>query len=284
MLALWRSLRPRQWIKNLFLFAALVFAERLDDPAAVIRASAAFGLFCLLSSGLYLINDLIDRERDRLHPRKRLRPIASGRVSPGTAVACAAIFLASGLGGAALLGVPFLAVAGTFVALQIAYSAGTKHVAFLDGISVSAGFVLRAVAGGLAIAVTVSPWLLVCTFFLALFLSLGKRRREIALLGSDAGRHRRSLRGLDVATIDHLLSIVAPCCILAYTLYTIASGQPVALVYTVPLVVFGFFRYLQLVRTGDLGDDPSEAVFRDRALLGTLLVWGAASALLLYLY
>ncbi len=276
------ALRPKQWTKNVFVFAAVVFAEQLGDPDALLRSGIAFALFCILSSGVYLINDLADRERDREHPTKRHRPIASGRLEVRTAGVLSVVLLAAGLVGSWLLSPAFAAVTGAYVAINLGYSGGLKHLAMLDVVLVSAGFVLRAVGGGIAIDVPVSAWLLVCTFFLALFLSIGKRRRELTRLGDEAPRHREALRSLDAGFLDDLLLVVTPCAILSYTLYTISSVQPQELVYTVPFVAYGFFRYLYLIRCLGEGDDPTDVLLKDRPLGITIVLWIAAVAVILY--
>ncbi len=280
--ALVRSLRPRQWVKNVFVFAALVFAARLDDPESVLLALVAFASFCAVSGAVYLVNDIADRKADRHHPRKKHRPIASGALPVSVAASTAGTLFAAGCFAAATLGLPFLGAIGVYVAINIGYSSGLKRVPLLDVILIASGFVVRAVAGGLAIDVYVSPWLLACTFFLALFLAIGKRRHEVVLLGDAATTHRGALAQLDARFFDLLSVIVTPCCILAYTLYTITSGQPVALVYTVPFVVYGFFRYLYLMHVHELGGDPTDVLFGDRGLQITLLAWAVTSAAIVY--
>jgi 4-hydroxybenzoate polyprenyltransferase len=276
------SIRPRQWIKNLLVFAALVFAERFGDPEAIADSILAFAAFCLLSGAVYLVNDLLDRERDRLHPRKRERPIAAGHLGAAPAVIASSILALGGLAIAASTGTGLLPVAGIFLAINLAYSLLGKHVGIVDVLTVAIGFVLRAAAGGVAIDVRVSPWLLVCTFFLALFLAIGKRRCEIEVLGEEATRHRRALGRLEIEFLDQLMTIVTPAAILSYALYTISADQPREMVYTVPFVVYGIFRYLWLVRVRGEGDDPSEVFLRDLPLQADLVLWlGAVAAILL---
>jgi len=279
--ALFESFRSRQWIKNTFVFAALVFAGLVLDPASVGRAFVAFAAFCALSSAVYLLNDLVDRERDRAHPAKRLRPIASGRLAPTSAATAAVLSAAGGLAASFWLGQSFAIAALGYLALNVLYSAGLKRVVLLDVILIAVGFVIRAIAGALAIDVVISSWLLVCTFFLALFLAIGKRRAEIAQLGESAGDHRSTLRQLDTGFLDSLATMVTPCCILSYATYTLASGRPVEMVATVPLVVFGFFRYQYLVRIEGRGDDPTDVAWRDLPLQVTVLLWAISSAIIL---
>ncbi len=279
--ALVESFRPRQWIKNTFVFAALVFAGLVLDLPSVGLALAAFAAFCALSSAVYLLNDLVDRERDRAHPTKRLRPLSSGRLQPSTAAAAAILLTAGGLATSFALGSGFTLAAAGYLALNVTYSAGLKRVVLLDVILIAVGFVIRAIAGALAIDVVISSWLLVCTFFLALFLAIGKRRAELAQLGTSAGDHRTALRQLDTGFLDSLATTVTPCCILSYATYTLASGRPIEMVATVPFVVFGFFRYQYLVRIEGQGDDPTEVAWRDVPLQVTVLLWAITSGIIL---
>jgi 4-hydroxybenzoate polyprenyltransferase len=281
------SLRPHQWTKNLLVFAALGFSKHLFEPEPLLRALLAFGVFCGLSGVVYLINDIADVERDRLHPRKRLRPIASGAL----AVRAARIG-AAGLGGASLaaalaLGWGFWVVAATYLALNLAYSLRLKEVVILDVLSVSMGFVIRAIAGGVAIGVPISDWLLVCTILLALFLALAKRRHEITSLGGDASGHRPILREYSPYLLDQMISVVTASCVTAYTFYTLAPEtrdkfQTDRLSWTIPFVLYGIFRYLYLVHQKDGGGSPSESLVTDRPLLVAVALWAAATVLILY--
>jgi 4-hydroxybenzoate polyprenyltransferase len=280
------SMRPRQWVKNLFVFAGLIFAQRLFTPSAW-PALAGFGIFCALSGAIYLINDVADRDRDRLDPRKRLRPIAAGRLQVPVAVAAAVLLVAGGLGFAAILSRAFLLTAVAYVVLLIAYSAWLKHIVIVDVIVVACGFVLRAVAGAVVIDVEMSGWLLICTILLALFLTLGKRRYEYVVLEQDAARHRPILAEYSPALLDQMIAVVTASTVTAYALYTM-SPETVAkfhthwLPATLPFVLYGIFRYLYLLYQRRLGGNPSELLLSDRALLINTVCWICAVLLIIY--
>lgn len=282
-----RALRIYQWPKNLVVFAALVFAQEMDDPTQVLRTIAAFITFCMASSAMYLANDLHDLEGDRLHPEKRHRPLASGAMSISTAVV-----LIVGLGAAALVSawvihVDFLLALGAYIVLNLAYSFALKHMIILDVLAIAVGFVIRAMAGALAIDVAFSNWLVVCTLFLALFLAIGKRRNEIDLMEADAGTHRAVLSQYTVAYLDSLIIIVAAATLLSYAIYT-CSPEVVdrlgtdKLYLTVPFVVFGLFRYLHLVHHHMGGGDPSRVLLKDAPMALTVILWGLACVVILY--
>jgi 4-hydroxybenzoate polyprenyltransferase len=280
------SLRPRQWVKNLFLFAGLVFAQRLLTPAAW-TAAAAFAIFCALSGAIYLLNDVADRERDRLDPRKRLRPIAAGRVPVGVAVATAIALIVTGLALGFLLSRPFFVTALAYVVLLVAYSAWLKHIVIVDVLVVAGGFVLRAFAGAVAIEAEMSGWLLICTTLLALFLALGKRRYEYVALEADAVRHRPILGEYSVALLDQMIAVVTASTVTAYALYTMSPETVVKfrtrlLPVTLPFVLYGIFRYLYLIYRRQLGGNPSELLLRDKALLINTLGWIFAALLIIY--
>jgi 4-hydroxybenzoate polyprenyltransferase len=280
------SLRPRQWVKNLFVFAGLVFAQRLFSPAAWV-ALAAFAVFCALSGAIYLLNDVADRERDRLHPVKRSRPIASGALSVPRAVAVAVVLLAVGLGAAWWIAPSFAVAALAYVVLLAAYSAWLKHVVIADVLAVALGFVLRAVGGALAIGVAISGWLIICTLQIALFLALGKRRHESISLGESAVRHRPILAEYSAGLLDQMIAVVTASAVTAYALYTM-SAETVAkfhtqlLPATIPFVLYGIFRYLYLIYRRQLGGNPSELFLNDRALLVNGLCWTLAVILIIY--
>ena len=281
------SLRPDQWTKNLIVFAALIFAVKLLDPAALALASAAFLIFCVLSGCVYLINDVSDREADRQHPLKRLRPIASGALGAGTALAWAIGLSASALTAAYVLRPLFAVVAAAYLALFVVYTHALKHVVILDVMSIAIGFVLRAVAGGLVIGVPVSDWLLACTILLALFLSLAKRRHEITVLADGASGHRRILEEYDPYLLDQMIAIVAAATLVVYIIYC-ASPETAErfgtrlLVLTTPFPIYGIFRYLYLVHRKHGGGSPSDMLLRDRPLLSCVALWGIAVVLLIY--
>ncbi len=282
--ALLTAMRPLQWSKNLFVFAGLVFAEKLANPALAARSTAAFAVFCALSSANYLVNDVSDIERDRLHPRKKLRPVASGHLSPNAALLAAAVLTAAGLSGAALLGREMLAVAGGYWLLMLAYTLALKREVLLDVFTIAAGFVLRAVAGAVVISVSISPWLIVCATLLALLLALCKRRAEL-VSSPDAGAQRTVLTDYTTGLLDQLIAIVAASTAVAYLLYAFQSqtaSRHAALIWTAPFVLYGLFRYLYLVYVRGQGESPETTILRDPQLTAALLFWAALSGALLW--
>ncbi len=286
-MALLSSLRPEQWTKNLVVFAALVFARRLLDPAAVALALAAFLIFCALSGAVYLVNDVSDREADRLHPLKSQRPVASGVLSVRAALSWAAFLMVSGLVLAFWLEPRFGTAAAAYVALQVVYTRWLKHVVILDVMAIAMGFVVRAVAGGLVIGVPVSDWLLVCTILLALFLALSKRRHEITLLDAKAPGHRRILEEYDPYLLDQMIAVVAASTLVAYIIYCLSSETIERfgtewLVLTVPFPIYGIFRYLYIVHRKDGGGSPSEMLLNDRPLLACVAFWGLTVVAVIY--
>ena len=262
------SARPRQWIKNTVVFAALVFTHQLTDAELVRQAAIAFALFCAGSSAVYLTNDWSDRERDRLHPAKRTRPIASGALAPAPTLVAAFLLAAGALAaGRALLGAPFTAVLGGFLALNLAYTALLKRWAFVDVLAIALGFMLRALAGAVAIGVPASSWLVVLTLFLALFLALNKRKAEILTLGELAAAHRGVLAAYAPPLVDQLIGVTAASVIQVYALYTFQSVQPERLVWSIPFVLYGIFRYLYLVAQRGAGTNVEDALLADPPLL-----------------
>jgi 4-hydroxybenzoate polyprenyltransferase len=281
------SLRPEQWTKNFIVFAALIFARRLLDPAAVALALAAFLTFCGLSGAVYLFNDVSDRESDRRHPLKSRRPIASGVLSAETALGWAAALTGAGLGLAFWLQPGFGWTAFAYVVLQAAYSRWLKHIVILDVMAIAAGFVLRAVGGGLVISVPVSDWLLVCTILLALFLAFSKRRHELTLLAAGAAGHRRILEEYDPYLLDQMIAVVAASTLVAYTIYCLSSETAERfgtrwLVLTVPFPIYGIFRYLYIVHRKDGGGNPSAMLLKDRPLLACVALWGLTVVAIIY--
>ena len=272
------AMRPRQWTKNLLLFAGIIFAAKLGDPARWVAAVTAFVAYCAASSAAYLVNDVRDAESDRLHPVKRSRPIARGELSPRAACVLAGALALAALALAGALGPASLACLTAFVALQASYSLGLKTFELVDVLAIAGLFVLRASAGAIAVDVRISEWLLLCTFLLALFVALGKRRAE---LGLDGVRARPALDGYSVALVDQLLAIVAAATIAAYTGYALAAHDTRWLVATVPLVVYGLFRYLLLLHRRGLGEEPETLLVEDLPLLVTVAVWAAACAVIL---
>lgn len=284
--ALLVSLRPHQWTKNLVVLAALAFSKHLFDGDAVMRAGVAFAVFCGLSGAVYLVNDLTDLERDRLHPLKRSRPIASGALGVPAARVAVACLVALGLPAAWVLGPGFFVCALAYLALNLAYSFGLKEVVILDVLAIAIGFVVRAVAGALAIQVVFSDWLLVCTILLALFLALAKRRHELVTLGDAAG-HRRILSEYTPYLLDQMIAVVTASCLTAYAFYTLAPEtvekyRTERLALTIPFVIYGIFRYLYLVHRKEQGGSPSDLLLADRPLLAAVALWAVAVVLIVY--
>jgi len=288
--AIWRELRPSQWTKNLIVLAGVAFSHQLDRPAQLRSAVAATLLFCLLSSAGYVLNDIQDRERDRVHPRKQNRPIASGRLPVSLGIFLAILLAAGSLTGAFALGTALGRVATAYLLISLLYSLVLKRVVLLDVITIALLFVLRAVAGVAALRPTpeLSPWLLVCTFFLALFIAVGKRRHERLTLSEAAARHRATLTEYSPQLLDQLVPVVTGSTILSYAIYTISPATtehapPAHLVLTIPFVTYGVFRYLYLVYHRGSGGAPSELLLRDVPLLVDVALWGATVVGLLYL-
>jgi 4-hydroxybenzoate polyprenyltransferase len=285
--ALVRSCRPTQWVKNFFVLAPLVFAHRLADPRLLREAAAAFLAFSAAASAVYLLNDLRDREQDRRHPLKRLRPIASGEL-PAAAAGVAAVALAAvAFALASALGTWFTAMLGAYVALNVVYSLGLKHIVILDVMSISAGFLLRVLGGAAAIHVEVSNWLLLCTTFVSLFLAFSKRRHEVAL-GTDGGvGQRKVLSQYSAPFLDQMINVVTASTVVSYALYAAAPetaqklGTPYLLA-TLPMVLFGIFRFLYLLYQQPGARNPTEAILRDPPFLANMAIWGIAVILLIY--
>lgn len=287
--ALLRTLRPHQWTKNLVVLAALVFSLNFRDPRLLVVALEAVGVFCLLSGAVYLLNDLKDRDKDRLHPVKKNRPIASGALPPTVAVVALAVILGAGFAAAALLGPHFLAVSVAYFVLNLFYSFAFRSKMLLDVMAIAGGFVLRALAGTEVLLdagadVEFSPWLLMCTFFLSLVLALGKRRHE---LGAAGEAHRGSLRGYSVQLVDRLTTVAVGVTLVSYSIYciwpdTVEKFGTEYLIYTIPFVFYGLGRYLYLVMERDGGADPSEMLITDRGILATVVLWFGAVVLILY--
>ena len=277
------ALRPRQWSKNLLVFAGIVFAAKLGDAVRWGEALAAFGAYCALSSAAYLVNDLRDREHDRVHPVKRERPVARGELSVGAAVGLAALLGAAALAITGWLGWPSLGLAAGFAGLQLAYSFGVKHVVLVDVLAIGGLFVIRAAAGAEAVDVRISPWLLLCTALLALFLALAKRRGELVLVGARETPGRPVLEGYSLELVDQLVSVVAASTVIAYSLYTFTARDSKALMVTIPFVIFGVFRYLLLVHRDDLGEEPEQVLLTDIPIIVAVGGWVATAAVILAL-
>ena len=277
------ALRPQQWSKNLLVFAGIVFAAKLGDAMRWLEAFVALGAYCAISSAAYLVNDVRDREEDWLHPVKRDRPIARGELSPGAALALAALLAAVAIAAAAWLGWPSTGFLLAFAGLQLAYTIGLKHVVLIDVLAIGALFVIRAAAGAQAVDVRISPWLLLCTALLALFLALAKRRGELVLVGVRQTPGRPVLEGYSLELVDQLVTVVASSTVIAYALYTVTARPSKALMVTIPYVIFGVFRYLLLVHRDDLGEEPEQVLLTDVPIIVTICLWALTAALILML-
>lgn len=271
-------MRPRQWSKNLILFAGIVFAAKLGDPIRWLEATAAFVAYCAASSAAYLVNDVRDAEHDRMHPLKRLRPLARGELSERAALGLAGALSLLAFALVAPLSLVSLGFLGAFLTLQGAYSFGLKRVVLVDVFAIAALFVLRAAAGAAAVDVEISSWLLLVTALLALFLALAKRRSELALTESS----RPVLEGYSLALVDQLIAVTVACTIAAYAIYTFTAHSR-ALMATIPFVVFGLFRYLLLVHRDDLGEEPENVLLTDRPLVAAVVLWAVTAAVILAL-
>ncbi|MFN2135507.1 MAG: decaprenyl-phosphate phosphoribosyltransferase [Candidatus Promineifilaceae bacterium] len=286
-IALLKSMRPRQWSKNVFVFVPLFFDRKLTDPQSVLRTLAAFVLLCLMSSAVYLMNDLVDIEKDKQHPTKKYRPLPSGELDPRVAVVAAVILAASSLAAGYLLSPTLALILLIYLVLQVAYTFWLKNMVLIDVLVVASGFILRIAAGVAVIEVErFSPWLYVFSGFLALFLVLGKRRHELVLLGENSASHRSILSEYNIDLIDRMLGIVTTGAVVAYSLYTfLAEGLPAnhAMMLTIPFVLYAIFRWLYLIHVRHEGGAPEDIVLRDRPLQLSILLWGAVVFAALYL-
>lgn len=285
--ALLKTMRPKQWVKNIFVFAALVFDEKLFQPPFLLRTAAAFVLFCLISGTVYIINDIADREKDRQHPTKRNRPLASGRLSLQVAWAGAAAFFACSTAGAFALDPALGGVILGYFVMQVAYSFLLKDLVIVDVLAIAAGFLLRVQAGVItAHATRFSPWLYICMTLLALFLGIGKRRGELVLLAGNAENHRRVLDEYNLHFLDEMIAMVTSSTVMAYSLYTFSAPNLPAnhsMMLTIPFVLYGLFRYLYLIHVRGAVEPPDELVLRDKPLMLNFLLWGLAVVAVLYL-
>lgn len=284
--ALFKTMRPRQWTKNVFIFAALVFDKQLFIVDSFLRTLAGFALFCLISSCVYIFNDLADVEADRQHPEKKKRPIASGKLPVSAAWTAGIVFVIAALGLAYWLAPAFAVVVAAYFVLNLAYSLSLKHIAILDVLIISAGFVLRVGAGVTLIAVErFSPWLYIVMFLLSLFLGFGKRRAELALLSHGAGSHRKVLDGYTLPLLDQYIMIVSGTTIVAYSLYTFSAPnvpENHSMMLTIPFMVYAIFRYLYLIEVKHAGGTPEEVLLSDRPFQVSMLLWAVTVIVIFY--
>jgi 4-hydroxybenzoate polyprenyltransferase len=274
------SMRPKQWYKNLVIFIGIVFSLNLLNFNLWIDVFAAFTIFCALSGSIYVINDIIDIEKDRNHPQKCNRPIASGKLKINNALISAVILIAAALGVSYLINMLFLSAALAFFLLILSYSLLLKHSIIVDMIVISIGFVIRAIAGCFAVGVIVSPWLIVGAFLLALFLAIGKRRHELVLLGDKAENHRKILDGYSTQMLDQMMNITTSALIMSYSLYTFFTGK-IYIMLTIPIAFYGLFRYIYLVHAENFGGEP-EMLFKDRGMIYSMIIWVILVIIVLY--
>ena len=285
--ALIKAMRPRQWTKNGFVFFALIFDKQLFSPEPFLRTLVGFFLFCLISSAVYLLNDIADIGADRLHPEKKFRPLASGELPINMAQGAAFILALISLSLGYLLEPVFATMLALYFGINLLYSRWLKHVPILDVLIISSGFVLRVAAGVALITVErFSPWLYMLTILFSLYIGLGKRRAEMDLLADDASAHRKVLDGYTIPLLDQYITIVSGMTIVAYSLYTFSAPnlpENHSMMLTIPFVVYGIFRYLQLIQTGHVAGAPDEVALKDRPLQATVLLWGLAVIAIFYL-
>jgi 4-hydroxybenzoate polyprenyltransferase len=281
------EMRPRQWVKNLFVLTPLLFSQNLFAFAAVGRALAAFILFCLASSSVYLLNDIKDRKQDRLHPRKRHRPLAADELSLGIALGAMLALVVCMLAGGVMLSKSLAFVLCAYWLINLLYSSWLKHQVILDVFAIASGFVLRVVGGGVVISVEISHWLLLCTTMLALFLGFSKRRHELVHLGEKAGSHRQVLREYNPHFLDMMIGIATASTVVSYALYTVSEQtvqrfQTQGLLATLPFVLYGIFRYLYLVYQKNQGEDPTRILLTDKPTMINLCLWALTVGVILY--
>ena len=281
------ALRPKDWVKNGVVLAPLFFSQNVFNGAATLRAITALVLFCLVSSSVYLLNDVRDRERDRRHPTKRLRPIASGRLSVPLALAIMLILFSAAIAGASALSKTFALILAVYWFVNLLYSIGLKDTVILDVFAIAFGFVMRVVAGAVVIEVEISHWILICTTLLALFLGFSKRRHELTLLGDGASSHRNVLADYSPQFLDMMIGIVTASTVMSYTLYTVSEEtvrrfQTDRLLLTVPFVLFGIFRYLYLVYQKNQGGNPARELLTDGSIIVNLCLWAAVTGIIIY--
>lgn len=288
LVSLFKAMRPKQWTKNVFVLAALVFDLKLLVPEFLAKSMAAFAIFCAVSSAVYLINDLADIEKDRQHPVKRNRPLASGKLSPRVAVIAAILLVGISLPLAYLLDWEFAAVVAAYFVIMILYSFWLKQIVLIDVLTVAGGFVLRVVAGVVLVnTARFSPWLYLCMVLLALFIAISKRRHELVLLQGNANAHRSIFDDYSLPLLDDMTRMVTACTAMAYSLYTFSAPnlpQNHAMMLTTPFVYYGLFRYMYLVHMKNEGGEPEDLVLKDRPLLTTVILWALTVVLVLYMW
>ncbi|MDD3646980.1 MAG: decaprenyl-phosphate phosphoribosyltransferase [Candidatus Dojkabacteria bacterium] len=282
--AIIKALRPKQWVKNIFVFPALVFAAEFINIRALVLTICAFFLFSFTASSIYIINDIIDYENDRKHPKKKFRPIASGELNKGVALLISVVLGASSILTALVIHPMFALILLVYVITNLLYSYVFKHIVIVDIILVAIGFVLRAVGGAVVIDVTISSWFLVITFLLTLFLAIMKRRQEFVEINKNGGEKRKVLEHYSVEMLDQMSNIIIPAVLVSYVFYTFNTFHTQYFIFTIPLVIYGIFRYLYLVHKKDMGESPTETLLTDFPLAFVVIMWGLVSMGLLYFF
>ena len=276
------SMRPKQWYKNFILFISIVFSFNIQNLEMWSIVIFAFFIFCIISGGEYLINDILDVEKDKRHPEKQKRPIASGKIKITQALLFAIILICGGIVASYYINLQFMILSISYVLLILLYSLLLKHIIIVDLLVISIGFVIRAISGGVAINVFISPWLIVCTFLLALFLAIAKRRHEVVLLGYEGENHRKILKDYSTIMLDQMMSIVTAALIISYSMYTFQSlSENYYMMLTIPFAVYGVFRYLVLVHTSKFGGE-AEMLFKDKGMQICMVLWGITAVAVLY--
>jgi len=283
-----QAMRPHQWTKNFFIYAALIFSQNFFNFPLLLKSTVAFSAFCLISSALYIFNDLKDLEEDKRHPLKSKRPLAAGKIKKSTAILSIIVLSLLGFSSAFTLNTSYFVIILVYFSIQMAYSMKLKHIVILDVFVVALGFLIRVVAGGLAIEVFLSSWLLICTMLLALFLALSKRRHELVLLEDEASEHRPILEEYSPYLLDQMIAVVTASTVIAYCLYTISEETVTKfgttnLIFTVPFVLYGVFRYLYLIHQKSEGGSPEGLIIKDKPLLIDIFLWIATAVIILYL-
>lgn len=281
---LFKQLRPKQWTKNLLVFAALVFSLKITTFSLVFNSILAFILFCFVSSCVYILNDFMDRDADAMHPIKKNRPMASGLLNPYLAIVVGFSLLLISIITSFYLNFYFTLILVGYFVLNVLYSFKLKHIVLIDVMVIALGFVLRAVAGGVAINVQFTPWFIICTMLLSLFLAISKRRQELILYKKEQGTHRKVLNSYSTDLLDQLNSIVTTATIISYSLFTFTSNNTIHLMWTIPLVLYGIFRYLYLIHVEEKGEMPDKTLFEDKHILVTVGLYALSVILILYYF
>ncbi|MCP3774580.1 decaprenyl-phosphate phosphoribosyltransferase [Paenibacillus sp. MZ04-78.2] len=270
---LFLQLRPKQWTKNILVFAAPLFSFKVTNFHMILQSLIGFFLFCFVSGCVYILNDFVDREADRNHPEKKYRPMASGALNPYIAICVGAILLLFSLAFAFNQNIMFGVILSLYFVLNVAYSFKLKHVVIVDVMIIASGFVFRAIGGGLIINVPFTPWFIICTMLLALFLALSKRRHELSLLQRNKSAHRKVLESYSISFVDQLNSIVITGAIISYSLFTFTSGHTIYLMLTIPFVIYGIFRYIYLIHMEEKGGSPEKVLLEDKHVLVTVILY-----------